>query len=185
MTNKTNDTYNKVYGINKVNINNIKLILTGEIDCIENNGNKIELKTKPIFATFNKHRHLSNWIQSSLSDTKAVVTGTWNSRKGIKNGPSTFKSSDIIFENLKDYSLCLSKKDTSDVYEYAHEIFSKIKLQCTKLDNIVYNVTNDGISGDIIIRECNVDEFIFPINKNIINSCAEVCISISHGEKEI
>jgi hypothetical protein len=179
MIHNTNN-YNKIYSVNKLNINDLKFVLTGEVDCIENNGNRIELTTKPSFAKFDKDRLLTNWIQSSLSDTQTIVTGKW---KGARNCPVTFLKPDITFENIEDYSKCLSNKNKSGAYDYAYEIFTKIKSNCTK-DNVVYNVTNDGISGDIIIKECNVNEFIFPINHEVINSCAAACISISN-DKEV
>lgn len=73
-------TYHRVYAVSRTTIGDMSVLLTGEVDCVDENSDIVELKTKPVDARSAGKRKMDNWIQSKLIGTKTIVTGSFTGK---------------------------------------------------------------------------------------------------------
>ena len=176
--------FNSVYAVSKGLLGKLSIAFTGEIDACTQNDQAVEIKSKPAWFTNDSDRDITNFIQSSLSDTNLILTGGFYRDKNDYKGPVVFLKKNIILQTLDEF--CQSHKNISDemknnIYNYGANIMYKIKSACEKV-GVVYEINSikDDINS-IHIRQLKEDEFDFPINETITRNTAEAIISISEN----
>jgi len=149
--------------------------LTGEIDACDDTGSTVEIKTKPAWIHNDNVRTTTNWIQSSMTGTRKMLTAGYYTDK---KGPVSFLKNNIITQSLQEYcqSHQINNDKQNEIYKYGSDILHKINDACIKIGTI-YEVTIDKKDiNNILIKECNNNEF--PINDTIIRNTTEAVITI-------
>lgn len=179
----TSSIYNRCYVISKADLDKNVIVMTGEIDGCDDAGNILEIKTKPAWLSGDRPRLLSNWIQSSLTGTKKILTGGFYTDKNDrKKGPVSFPSNLIMIEKLQEYchNNAIDNNSQNDIYRYGSNILTKINDSCVNIGT-VYEIRND--KNDIInilVKECTYN---FPINETILKNTTNAIIEISENNK--
>lgn len=179
----TSSIYNRCYVISKAALDKNVIVMTGEIDGCDDAGNSLEIKTKPAWLIGDRPRLLSNWIQSSLTGTKKILTGGFYTDKNDrKKGPLSFPSNLITIEKLQDYchNNAIDTNNQNDIYKYGSNILTKINDSCVNIGT-VYEIRNDKNDiNNILVKESTYE---FPINEIILKNTTSAIIEISENNK--
>ena len=156
----------RAYGIFHVKVDKMNILVTGEVDGVDEFGNPIEVKTKPSYVK--PTRLLQNWAQSAIGNVSTIVTGEFISTKSRAVVFDTVKS--IQYQTLEEYSSSLL--DQENAVTNAETLLDAVLTDCKKV-GVVYRVSGSA-SGSVICKELSRGEYEFPISKMIIETLAEL-----------
>jgi hypothetical protein len=166
---KSRQNYNRIYTVRETKIGEINVALTGEIDCVDDNGNIVEIKAKPIWKSDNPNFIQRNFVQSTLGGCTKIITGQF-SNQGALNSPAKFKKQSIKIQDLANYA-----GNIDGAFDYLIESLNEMVERCDV--GKVYKVS--GIKGRSIDIEQD-DELLFPISVELIKNCAEVIADLEN-----
>ena len=121
--------YERYYVLSRVSIGPHQMALSGEIDCVDDSGYPVELKTRPKWKPMDPVRQLENWVQSSLVGIDQIITAGYGTTRGVRNGPVTFHKSDIAYETLEMYGESLPLSAKNHAIDYGATVLSDIKVK--------------------------------------------------------
>jgi hypothetical protein len=168
MVNAPSTPLKRVYGVFDVQIAKLKLLVTAEIDAIDERGNPVELKSKPLWAKPLPNRLLQNWAQCAIANIGTVVTGEFTTQRGVRNSAVQFETSNNVkYQSLAQYASSLNRKE--EAIANAEQVLSKILDECTRVGT-VYRVSGSSTCVNIEVLKGQD----FPISKEMIETLAEL-----------
>ena len=154
--------FSRCYAIVRGNLSGKRLLLTGEVDAVDDNG-PVEIKTRPAWAQYSG-RDLETLLQSTLGCVKTIVTGVFL-EKGKKSLFPAERMRVVPTEVFGEKLLTsLTKK-----LDRASDIFDAIKTTCKP--EIVYAVEGNHETMKITPVERN-----FPVDRTILANLARACV---------
>ncbi|KAI3648759.1 hypothetical protein MP228_006613 [Amoeboaphelidium protococcarum] len=94
--------YHRFYGVFNVKIGDLNICSTGEVDGVDQKGNIIEVKTKPVWVR-DTSRNFDIWAQSVIANVKRIMFAKFTAERGVYNGPVTFSSKNIAIQSPDDF----------------------------------------------------------------------------------
>lgn len=165
------EKYDRVYAVQSSHLNRLRIVLTGEIDCIDPvEGGAVEIKSRPGWAPLDQVRLLDTYIQSKFAGVKTIVTGNFISQRGVRNGPVTFLSRNIQYQTIKEYARQVDGAE--NCFDYTEKVMRKAMQECKEV-GVIYKITGCR-SGAIAVSKCNAP---FAISSSVISNCAKATLA--------
>ncbi|KAI3656566.1 hypothetical protein MP638_000552 [Amoeboaphelidium occidentale] len=166
----------RFYGVFELKLSkDTTVLVTGEVDAVDDGGRSVEIKTKPAWAkNSDSVRDLQTWVQASIADASCIITGKFNAAYGDKNGPVHFDPKLISSETTDKYGN-LPNLSKERAIKTVLNLLNEIDKGCSET-GCVYRIKSNAAGGGIKMTKLSANDYTFPISNKVIETLADIVV---------
>lgn len=93
----------RFYTVSEVDLDEMKIAVSGEVDAVDDSGRPIEIKARPSWARPNAARDFDVWLQATVGAVERIISGGFTATRGVYDGPVTFDKKNVTDRHPNQY----------------------------------------------------------------------------------
>ncbi len=169
---RDNRLLHRVYAVVSARLANLNVVLTGEANAVDENGDVVEIRTIPAWVRGDK-RGFQNWLQSALAGVGTVAVGKFTSdRISDPQARVFFHPANVQVLSLDQYAernhLTCTPSARALAFKVYHRFISWVRVVCEAAPGQVFEIRYNPSARSVTASPD--DKFPFPVDDEVVHA---------------